>query len=92
MLEDLSTPIEALEDALDFAPDGIRELLVDCAVKWKIPDSNRRKIISRMTGVNIDKMIEFAEATDQVIKQEPTQTRRLSKNKKTQRTGRRIQN
>ena len=33
VLEDLSTPIEELEDALDFGPEGIRELLVDCAVK-----------------------------------------------------------
>lgn len=33
VLEDLDTPIEALEDALDFGPEGIRELLVDCAVK-----------------------------------------------------------
>ena len=92
VLEDLNTPIEALEDALDFGPEGIRELLVDCAVKWKIPDSNRRKVISRMTGVNIDKMIEFAEATDQVVEQAPTRTRRLSKTEEAPKTGRRIQN
>ena len=92
VLEDLNTPIEALEDALDFGPEGIRELLVDCAVKWKIPDSNRRKVISRMTGVNIDKMIEFAEATDQVVERTPTRARRLSKTEEAPKTGRRIQN
>ena len=92
VLEDLSTPIEELEDALDFAPDGIRELIVDSAVKWKIPDSNRRKVISRMTGVNVDKMIEFAEATDQTVEQAPVRTRRLSKTEEAPRTGRRIQN
>lgn len=92
VLENLDTPIEALEDALDFGPDGIRELIVDSAVKWKIPDSNRRKVISSMTGVNIDKMIEFAEATDQVAEQAPARTRRLSKKEDTLRTGRRIQN
>ena len=91
VLEDLSTPIEALEDALDFAPDGIRELIVDSAVKWKIPDSNRRKV-SRMTGVNVDKMIEFAEATEQTVEQTPVRARRLSKTEETPRTGRRIQN
>ena len=92
VLEDLNTPIEALEDALDFAPDGIRELIVDSAVKWKIPDSNRRKVISRMTGVNVDKMIEFAEATEQTVKQAPARTRRLSKTEEAPKTGRRIQN
>ena len=45
-----------------------------------------------MTGVNIDKMIEFAEATDQVAEQAPARTRRLSKKEDTLRTGRRIQN
>ena len=92
VLTNLETPVEELEDALDFGPDGIRELLVDCAVKWKIPDANRRKIISKMTGVNIDKMIEFAEITDQTVEEAPVRTRRLSKSEDAPRTGRRIQN
>lgn len=91
VLEDLNTPIEALEDALDFAPEGIRELIIDSAVKWKIPDSNRRKVISRMTGVNIDKMIEFAELTEQTVNAPETHTRRLNNNPEVPR-GRRIQN
>ena len=44
-----------------------------------------------MTGVNIDKMIEFAEATDQTVEQAPVRTRRLSKTEEAPRTGRRIQ-
>lgn len=92
VLIDLTNPIEELEDALDFGPDGIRELLVDCAVKWKIPDANRRRVISNATGVNIDKMIEFAEITDQTVEETPVHSRRLSKNEKAPRTGRRIQN
>ena len=92
VLTDLSTPIEELEDALDFGPEGIRELLVDCAVKWKIPDANRRKAISRLAGVNIDKMIEFAEITDQTAEETPVHNRRLSKDESAARTGRRIQN
>ena len=92
VLTNLETPVEELEDALDFGPDGIRELLVDCAVKWKIPDANRRKIISKMTGVNVDKMIEFAEITDQTVEEAPVRTRRLSKSEDVPRTGRRIQN
>lgn len=65
-------------------------MLTDYAVKWKIPDSNRRKIISKMTGVNIDKMIEFSEAVAEDDNQDTTPThRRLSKTQSSQ-TGRRI--
>lgn len=45
-----------------------------------------------MIGVNVDKMIEFAEITDQTIEEAPVRSRRLSKNEETPRTGRRIQN
>jgi hypothetical protein len=45
-----------------------------------------------MTGVNIDKMIEFAEATDQTVEQSPVRARRLSQTEDAPRTGRRIQN
>ena len=45
-----------------------------------------------MTGVNVDKMIEFAEITDQTAEETPVRSRRLSKNEDTPRTGRRIQN
>ena len=45
-----------------------------------------------MTGVNVDKMIEFAEATEQTVGQPPVRARRLSKTEDAPRTGRRIQN
>ena len=91
VLTDLNSPIEELEDALDFAPTGIREMLVDYAVRWKIPDSNRRRVISKMTGVNVDKMIEFMEIAEEDAGQEeaPSQ-RRLNHTQSTQ-VGRRIQ-
>lgn len=91
ILEDLNTPIEELEDALDFAPDGIRELIVDSAVNWKIPDSNRRKIISKMTGVNIDKKIEFLEMVNGDTEQDQIPTRRRLTKQEPEQTGRRIQ-
>lgn len=37
-------------------------------------------------------MIEFAEATDQVVERTPTRARRLSKTEEAPKTGRRIQN
>ena len=45
-----------------------------------------------MTGVNVDKMIEFAEATEQTQEEAPVRTRRLTKSEENTRTGRRIQN
>jgi hypothetical protein len=66
-------------------------MLVDYAVKWKIPDSNRRRIISKMTGVNVDKMIEFMEIAEEDAGQEETPSqRRLNHTQPTQ-VGRRIQ-
>jgi len=81
VLTDLNSPIEALQDALDFAPEGIREMIVDYAVTLKIPDSNRRRVISKMTGVNIDKMIEMAEAITSGEEEtpKPRSRRRLDK-------------
>ena len=51
-------PIEVLQDALEFAPDAVKEMLVDTAVALEIPDVNRRKAIQEATGQNITKMIE----------------------------------
>ena len=82
-------PIEALEDALDFGPAGIREMLIDYAVKLKIPDTNRRKVISKMANVNIDRMIEFSEQEEE--NEEKVNTRRMTVQKQT-RNGRRLQN
>ncbi len=39
-----------------------------------------------MTGVNVDKMIEFAEATEQTVKQPPVRARRLSKTEEAPKT------
>lgn len=55
-------PIEVLLDALDYAPDAIKESLVDFAVELEIPDVNRRKAIKDATGKDITKMIEIKNA------------------------------
>lgn len=52
-------PIEVLLDALDYAPDAIKESLVDVAVELEIPDVNRRNAIKNATGKDITKMIEI---------------------------------
>ncbi len=55
-------PIEVLLDALDYAPDAIKESLVDFAVELEIPDVNRRNAIKNATGKDVTKMIEIKNA------------------------------
>ena len=66
-------------------------MIVDYAVTWKIPDANRRRTVSRMAGVNIDKMIEMTEALEADSDEESGQTvrRRLSKSEP-KKSGRRL--
>lgn len=69
-----------LLDALEFGPKGIQDLLVDRAVELKIPDTNRRKAIQEITGIDVNKMIGFkeqVEASDDKTA-EPPHTRRCS--------------
>lgn len=49
--------LDALKDALDFAPRGIIELIVDRAVALKIPDNNKLTAIEEATGRNVATMI-----------------------------------
>jgi hypothetical protein len=69
-------------------------MIVDYAVEWKIPDSNRRKVISKMMNVNIDEMIKFTEMIEEDNNNIPQQNtrRRLSNRPTPSRSGRRLQN
>lgn len=44
-------------DFLDFAPKGAIDIAKDMAVKGEIPDTNKRKMLSEKTGLNIDSAI-----------------------------------
>ena len=59
----LEEPIEVLEDALEFGPEGVKEELASQAVKLAIPDNNKREAISKALGVDITKKIELSNAT-----------------------------
>ncbi len=60
--------LDQLEDTLNFAPDGVIEIIKDMAVKTELPDTRKRKMISEKTGFNIDNAIRVNEvmAEDQV--------------------------
>lgn len=59
-----SSPIDELLDALEFGPEGIKNMLVDRAVQLKIPDTNRRKAIQEIAGVDVNNMINFKEQAE----------------------------
>ena len=60
--------LDQLEDTLNFAPDGVIEIIKDMAVKTELPDTRKRKMISENTGFNIDNAIRVNEvmAEDQI--------------------------
>lgn len=75
-------PIEVLLDALDYAPDAIKESLVDIAVELEIPDVNRRKAIKDATGKDVTKMIEIKNAyKDEPQKEDDKPTERRATQK-----------
>ena len=49
--------LDQLEDALNFAPEGVIEIIKSMAIKMELPDIRKRKIISDKTGLNIDNAI-----------------------------------
>ena len=60
--------LDQLEDTLNFAPEGVIEIIKDMAVKTELPDTRKRKMISEKTGFNIDNAIRVNEvmAEDQI--------------------------
>ena len=46
-------------DCLDFAPEGVINLMKDLAVKLEIPDVRKRQAISERTGTSVDNAIKI---------------------------------
>ena len=58
--------LDQLEDTLNFAPEGVIEIIKSMAIKMELPDTRKRKIISDKTGLNIDNAI----MVNEVMKEE----------------------
>lgn len=70
-------PIEVLLDALDFGPDGIKNMIVNRAVDLEINDMSKREAIFEKTGFDINNQIKFKQAVEAEEEQpEKTQSRR----------------
>jgi len=86
--------LDELHDALDFAPEGIVDTIIDRALILRINDVNKRQLIQQCTGKNIDKMIETQMQLEELLG-EPEDTRpkhrRVNNNNTTQESaGRRV--
>ena len=71
--------IDILHDALDFAPEGIIDLIVTEAVRLRITDVNKRQLIFECTGKNVNQMInnqiELEKRLGEEKKEEPKRRR-----------------
>ena len=79
-IKDLLTngSIDEFLDCLDFAPDGVIDLVKNLAVTLKLNDYAKREAILEKTGFDVTKAIEINKETEE-IKQEKTNTTRRVK-------------
>lgn len=80
--------MDVLLDALDYAPAGIKQAIVDKAVELEIPDMARREAIEEAMGININRIIENKRLVGQETKPAKAQRRRTAA--KTTKSGRRV--
>ena len=72
--------LDELLDALDFAPEGIIQLIKDKAVSLPLYDMQKREAILKATGYNVTAAIENAKPDEDEEKVEaPAATRRVQK-------------
>ena len=79
--------MEQLEDALDFAPLGVIELIKEKAVSLKLSDINKRDAIAKKTEFNVTKAINNIELEKKAEQEEANSTT----DKKENLSGRRTQ-
>ena len=81
----LNGSYEQLEDALEFGPDGVLDLIKDMAVDLEIPDVNKREAIKAKTGLDVTAAIGFKKATTETTATEEKKVRRAEPVQSTQR-------
>ena len=62
--------LDELKDCLDFAPEGVIELIKKIAVETELPDTLKRAAITKKTGFNIDNAIMVNRVMDEPIAEE----------------------
>ena len=74
----LNGSLDQLKDALDFAPEGVIELIKDKAVDLKLNDVRKRNAITEKTGFNVSNAIAFKEMAAADEEPEQQRTRRAA--------------
>ena len=62
--------LDQLKDCLDFAPEGVIELIKKVAVEIELPDTLKRAAITKRTGFNIDNAIMVNKVMDEPVVEE----------------------
>lgn len=65
-------------DCLDFAPDGVIDLIKDIAVDIELNDVAKREAILKKTGFDVSKAIMINKETNEEVKKEEKGKRRVS--------------
>jgi hypothetical protein len=90
----LNAEMDAFLDFLDYAPEGAIEIAKEIAVKEQIPDTRKRKALSKKTGFNIDNAIMVNEVMDTEVVSEEKEEKRERRVKTSEETpvntGRRV--
>jgi hypothetical protein len=82
--------LDALLDALDFAPEGVIQLIKDKAVAMPLNDMAKREAIKNVTGFDVTAAIDYSKPDEDEEKVEaPAATRRVQKSAAT--SGRRVE-
>ena len=79
--------LDQLLDTLDFAPNGVLDLIKDLAVKLEINDIQKREAILEKTGFNVTKAIEINHESAKVEEEAPKTRRVAVEGEKTETAG-----
>lgn len=83
--------LDKLKDALEYAPQGIVDLIIDRAIAVKLPDNNKLAAIKEFTGRDIASMIQLARSLETPAQaQKKSSGRRVTTEQPEMSTGRRV--
>ena len=66
-------------DCLDFAPEGVRDIIKSLAVELPLNDVMKREAILNKLGFNVDNAIRIEKEAEDPVKEEQVATRRVKK-------------
>lgn len=75
--------LEDLEESLEYAPQGTRELFIQVAIETKLDSNAKREIIKKVTGFNLDRAIDLAVTPEQTQEQPAEKPARRQRKKAT---------